>query len=281
MSWLTDPFEPEFMQRALLAGALAVVVASVVGTWVVLRGLAFMGDALAHGVLPGLTIAFVLGFDLVLGALASAAVVVAGVQIVARRSSLSEDTGIGLLFVGMLALGVIVISRARSFAVELTSFLFGDVLGVTWGDVWFLTVAAALSVVATVVSYRAFLTLAFDEVKAATLGFRPALTQVVLLALVALAVVASFRAVGTLLVFALLVAPPATASLLVRRLPTTMVVAVLLGWLAVVVGLLASWHLDLAAGASIAATSVAVFFVVLTGRELLGARARRRPARPA
>jgi len=255
------------MRQALLAGALAAVVSAVVGTWVVLRGLAFMGDALAHGVLPGIAVAYLVGFDLLLGAAIAAVVVVAGVTLVSSRARLREDTGIGLLFVGMLALGVLVISRAGSFAVDLTAFLFGDVLGVTSGDVRVLAVAAIVVVGLSVVGYRPFLVLAFNERKAATLGLRPRLAQAVLLGMVALAVVASFRAVGTLLVFGLLIGPPATASLLTRRLPTMMVVSVLVGWSAVVGGLLLSWHLALAAGAAISALAVAEFFAVLAVQE--------------
>lgn len=278
MEWLVEPFEPAFMQRALLAGSLTVVVCSVVGTWVVLRGLAFMGDALAHGVLPGIALAVVVGFDLTLGAMLGAVVMVAGVSVISRRSDLKEDTGIGLLFVGLLAVGVIIISRSRSFAVELTSLLFGNVLGVSGDDVWFLSAAAVVAVALTVALYRPLIALAFDERKARALGLRPGATHLTLLALIALAVVSSFRAVGTLLVFSLLVAPPATATLLVRRVPVVMAGAVAIGWIAVIIGLLLSWHLDLAAGASIAATSVALFFMTLGGREIARSRSRRQLA---
>lgn len=275
MDWLVDPFRPDFMQRALVAGLLAVVVCSLVGTWVVLRGLTFMGDALAHGVIPGISLAFLVGFDLVLGALLSAVVMVLGVTVVSRHGRLPEDVGIGLLFVGMLALGVVIISRSEAFAVDLTGFLFGDVLGVTTGDNVFLAAAAAAALVATVVLYRPFLVLAFDARKAATLGMHPGLTHAALLALVALAIVSSFRAVGTLLVFGLLVAPPATAALLVRRVPAMFVVSVVLGWLAVVAGLVVSWHADTAAGATVSGVAVALFFAVLAARDLLDLLRRR------
>lgn len=280
MAWLSEPFEPDFMQRALVAGLLVVVLCSTVGTWVVLRGLAFIGDALAHGVVPGIALAAVVGFSTTLGAAIGAVVIILGVTVVNRRSDLREDTGIGLLFVGMLALGVIIISRQGSFSGELTSFLFGNVLAVGDGDVAFLAASTVVALAVSLVLYRPLLVLAFDERKAATLGLRPALTRLVLLALVALSVVASFSAVGSLLVFALLVAPPATAALLAHRVPVLMAAAVGFGAVAVVVGLLVSWHLSVAAGASIAASAVAGFFVVLVGRDLarLLARARRAPA---
>ncbi len=276
IDWFLDPFQYAFMQRALLGGALAAAICAVVGTWVVLRGLAFMGDALAHGVLPGIALAFLWGFDLTLGALASAAVMVAGINLVNRRGNLREDTGIGLLFVGMLALGVIIISRASTFSTELTGFLFGNVLGVTTTDLRTQAVAAVLTIVACTLLYRPFLALAFNQDKAALLGLRPRLANVVLLGLIAIAVVSSFRAVGTLLVFGLLIAPPATASLLVRRVPTMMVTAAAIGVASVALGLVLSFHYDTAAGATMAGTAVLVFFVVLAGTELT--RTLRRPA---
>ena len=275
--WLLDPFDPEFMQRALVAGALAVVATSVVGTWVVLRGMSFLGDALAHGVLPGMALAVVWGFNLTVGALLSAAVMVGGVSLVKRRSRLAEDTGVGLLFVGMLALGVIIISKSTSFTNDVQSLLFGDVLGVTAADVRLQALAAALVLVATLLGYRAFLVLSFNEAKAGSLGLHPAATHLALLALIALAIVSSFQAVGTLLVFGLLIGPPATAALLVRRVWLCMVVAVAVGWLAVAAGLILSYHYGTAAGATMAGTSVALFFLVLLSQEVR-AFARRSPA---
>jgi manganese/iron transport system permease protein len=280
IDWFLDPFQFDFMQRALLAGVLAAITCSVVGTWVVLRGLAFMGDALAHGVLPGIALAFLWGVDLTVGALVSAAVMVAGINLVNRRGHLREDTGIGLLFVGMLALGVIIISRASTFTTDLTGFLFGNVLGVTTADVRVQIGAVTIAVAACALLYRPFLALAFNEQKAALLGLRPRLANVVLLALIAIAVVSSFRAVGTLLVFGLLIAPPATASLVVRRVPTMMVTGAAIGVLSVASGLVISYHYDTAAGATMAGVAVLVFFVVLAATEVVNA-ARGATASPA
>jgi ABC-type Mn2+/Zn2+ transport system permease subunit len=278
--WVLDPFEPEFMQRALLAGMLAVVASSVVGTWVVLRGLSFLGDALAHGVIPGMALAVLWGFNVTLGALLTAGLMVGGISLVNRRSRLGDDTGVGLLFVGMLALGVIIISKSRSFTTDVQSLLFGDILGVTWADVRVQVAAAALVVACSALGYRAFLVLSFNEAKAGSLGLRPAATHLALLALIAIAIVSSFQAVGTLLVFGLLVGPPATAALLVRRVWLCMVVGVALGWGAVGLGLLLSYHHGTAAGATMAGVSVAMFFAVLLGQELL-ALGRRRGVAPA
>jgi ABC-type Mn2+/Zn2+ transport system permease subunit len=207
---------------------------------------------------------------------------VGGISLVNRRSRLGPDTGVGLLFVGMLALGVIIISKSRSFTTDVQSLLFGDILGVTWADVRVQAAAAVLVLVCSVVGYRAFLVLSFNETKAGSLGLRPGLTHLALLALIAIAIVASFQAVGTLLVFGLLVGPPATAALLVRRVWMCMVVGVGLGWVAVALGLLLSYHHGTAAGATMAGVSVAMFFVVLLVQEAASlVRRRSEPAMPA
>jgi ABC-type Mn2+/Zn2+ transport system permease subunit len=263
VNWLTEPLSYDFMQRALAAGILAVVTTSIVGTWVVLRRLAFMGDALAHGVLPGIAIAFLLGLNLAVGAAVAAAVMVAAIALVHRVSRLSEDTAIGLLFVGMLALGVVIISRSGSFAVDLVAILFGDVLGTSGGDLAMQGVAASVALIGAVVFYRPLMALSFNEQKAATLGMWPGAANLVMMGLITLAVVASFQAVGALLVFGLLVAPPATAVLVARRVPTVMATAVLLGSIEVTGGLLISYHLGTAAGATMSGLSVVVFFLVL------------------
>ena len=280
VGWLTEAFEASFMQRALLAGLLAAVATAVVGTWVVLRGLAFLGDALAHGVVPGLALAVLWGFSPVAGAFVAALVMSGAVTLVARRTRVREDTGIGLLFVGMLALGVVIISRSESFATDVTSLLFGDVLGVTTGDLRGQAVGVAVVVAVSTVLYRPFLALAFNEDKAATLGLRPGLAHAAQLAVLATAIVASFQAIGTLLVFGLLIGPPATAGLLVRRVPLIMLTAVGLGALAVVAGLAISYHHGTAGGATIAGLAVAEFFAVLAAQEAVRAarRARRRHA---
>ncbi|HEU5083360.1 MAG TPA: metal ABC transporter permease [Acidimicrobiales bacterium] len=265
---VTEAFEPAFMQRALVGALVAVVATSLVGTWVVLRGLAFLGDALAHGVIPGLALAVLWGFSPIAGALGAALVMSGAVTLVSTRTVVREETGIGLLFVGMLALGVIIVSRSETFTTDVTALLFGDVLGVTEGDIRGQLVATAVVVAVVALGHRAFLALTFNRDKAATLGLHPALAQGALLAVLAVSIVASFQAIGTLLVFGLLVGPPATASLLVRRVPLMMLVSVVAGALAVVVGLLVSFHHGTAGGATIAGVAVAEFFAVLVGIEV-------------
>ena len=277
-NFFADAFASDITRRALVGGLIAATTTSLIGTWVVVRGLAFFGDAMAHGVLPGIALAVIWGFDLTLGAMASAIVMVFGINLVHRTTRLGDDTGIGLLFVGMLALGVVIISRTDSFAGDLTSFLFGDVLGVRDSEIRLGLVALAITAVGLVLGHRSFLALSINRDKAETLGLRPGLAHAMMLSLLALAVVASFRVVGTLLVFGLMVAPPATAVLLVRRIPVAMVVAVGFGWLSVVLGLAISYHADTAASATMAGIAVAQFFVVLIATELRGAIGSRRPA---
>lgn len=276
MDLIFDAFEPAFMQRALIGSLIAVVATSLVGTWVVLRGLAFLGDALAHGVIPGIALAVLWGFSPIIGAFVAALVMSGLVSVVSNRTVVREDTAIGLLFVGMLSLGIVIVSRARSFSTEVTALLFGDVLGVTTGDIRNQILATAVVVASTAVLYRPFLALTFNRAKAQTLGMHPRLAHTALLALLALSIVASFQAIGTLLVFGLLVGPPATASLLVNRVPAIMATSMLLGAAAVVVGLLVSFHHGTAGGATIAGFSVLQFFIVLAGREALVALRRTR-----
>ncbi len=270
MDWLLDPFSDAFMVRALLASIFAVITTSVVGTWVVVRGMAFMGDALAHGVLPGIAIAFLLDVNLILGAAAASVFMILFISLIHRTTQLTEDTAIGLLFVGMLALGVIIVSRSGSFAVDLVSILFGDVLGTTMSDVVIQAVAAVVAVAGVVVFHRPLMALSFNEEKALLLGMRPGLTHLVMMGLVTLAVVTSFRTVGTLLVFGLLIAPPATASLVARRVPMMMLTSIGFGVAAVVVGLFVSFHLDIAAGATMSGLAVMLFFATLAVTRLRG-----------
>lgn len=269
------------MQRALLGGIVAVVATSLVGTWVVLRGLAFLGDALAHGVIPGIALAVLWGFSPVFGALLAALVMSGLVSVVSSRTEVREDTGIGLLFVGMLSLGIVIVSRSDSFTTDVTTLLFGDILGVTAADIRGQVVAAVIVIVVTVALYRPFLALTFNREKALTLHMRPALAQTAMLAMLALSIVASFQAIGTLLVFGLLMAPPATAMLFVHRVPVIMALAVVFGSLSVVVGLMLSYHHGTAGGATVAGVAVAFFFIGLTARELASAVAvRQRPVTP-
>ncbi|MEU4311417.1 zinc ABC transporter permease AztB [Nocardia sp. NPDC024068] len=261
MDWLIAPFEVTFVQRALWGGLLVSCLCALAGTWVVVRGMAFLGEAMAHGMLPGVAVAALLGGNLLLGALISASAMAAGVSVLSRNRRLSTDTGIGLLFVGMLAAGVILISRSQSFAVDLTGFLFGDVLATRPRDLLFLLIALLIALAVTVLGHRAFVALSFDTRTAHTLGLHPGRAQIALLALLTLAIAASFHIVGTLLVFGLLIAPAAAATYFTHRIPRIMLLAAGFGALSTVAGLLVSWHAGTAAGATIAATAVVIFFL--------------------
>ncbi len=278
MDWITEPFELAFQQRALLGGALASIALALVGTWVVIRGMSFLGDALVHGVIPGIALAILFGFNPMLGAAVAAVVMLLGINLVHRQTEFPEDTGIGLLFVGMLGIGVILISRTPSFSGDLTAILFGDVLGVAGSDIAWLGLVAGITVVVSTVMYRPFLVLSFNEQKAKLLGLRPRLAHVVLLGLIALAIIGSFQTVGTMLVFGLLVGPPATAALLVRRVPSIMLLAALIGVLSVAVGLIVSYYADTSGSATMAVMPIVLFFVVLGARSLRTGRRTRQGA---
>ena len=280
LEWLSEPFALGFQQRALVGGVLAGVMASVVGTWLVLRGMSFFGDAFVHGVVPGIAAAVVLDFSPFLGAAVAAAVMVGGILLVHRQTALKEDTAIGLLFVGMLALGVVIISRSSSYAGSLTSILFGDALGVTREALLGQALLATVVVAAAVLLYRPLLALSFDATKAQALGMRPGLTNAVLLVLIAAAVIGSYQSVGTLLVFGLLVGPPATAALLARTVPTMMGIAVVVAVFSVTAGLVISYYAGTAASATMAIVPIVLFFVTLAITRG-AARLRRRAERPA
>jgi manganese/iron transport system permease protein len=235
--------------------------------------MSFLGDALVHGVIPGIALAILLDFNLMLGAAMAAVVMLAGINLVHRQTSFSEDTGIGLLFVGMLALGVILISRTASYTGSLTSILFGDALGVTTGDITILVTVAGITLAASALLYRPFLVLAFNEQKAELFGYHPRWANAALLALMTLSIVGSFQTVGTLLVLGLLVGPPATAALIVRKVPWMMALAAVIGVFSVAGGLIISYYANTAGSATMAAVPVVLFFIVLTVRSL-AARAR-------
>lgn len=264
------------MQRALLAGIIVSVAAGMVGVFVVLRGLAFLGDAVAHTQLAGAAVALVLGGGAVLitlGAGIAAVVTALGVALLTIRGRLREDTAIGIIFAGFFALGVLLISRERTFSVDLGSLLVGHILGASWTD---LIVMASLTIVVTVL-VLAFLPelrfTAYDPEVASVSGVPVTVMQIGLLVLIALATVVAFRLVGVILALAMLVTPAAAAALMTRHLATMMVLATLVGAVSTVVGLYASFHLDLAAGPSIVLTAVLLMVVsfLLSPRGLRGA----------
>ncbi len=268
MEWWLAPFELGFQQRALWGGILAALMASTVGTWLVLRGMSFFGDAFVHGIIPGIAAAVVLDVNPFIGAAVAALVMVVAIELVQRKTVLGEDTSIGLLFVGMLALGVVIISQLDSYSGSLTSILFGDALGVTWTGIYSQLVLLAIVLIAVAVLYRPLLALSLNKEKAELLGMRPGFTHAALLALIALAVIGSYQSVGTLLVFGLLVGPPAVASLLSRSVVQMMVVAAVVGVVSVWLGLTISYHFGTAASATMALVPIVLFFALLGAKNL-------------
>jgi zinc/manganese transport system permease protein len=279
-SRLLEPFALDFLQRALLGGSLVAVLCGVVGTWVVIRGMAFLGEALAHGMLPGVALATVLGLPVLVGGALSAVAMSLGIAALQRRGRLSYDTSIGLLFVSMLALGVIVISHSGSFATDATAILFGDILAIAPVDLVLLAVAAGLGLAVVVLVHRQLVALALDPRIASVLGLRPRLAQAALVGLVTLAVVASYQAVGSLLVVGLLLAPAVAAGHWTTRIPTRMLLAAVLGVVAVLGGLLVSWYAATAAGASVAAAAIALAGLSWAMRTALAALRHRGPLTP-
>jgi manganese/iron transport system permease protein len=259
------------MQRALLGGVLVGAICALVGTYVVLRGLAFVGDALAHAAFPGVVIAYLLKGNIHLGAAIFALATALGIGLVSRRSRVSYDTAIGILFAGAFALGVLLMSTLRGYTVDLFSFLFGNVLGISRQDLLSVGLLGAVVVLTIILFYKELLLLSFDPTVAEAMGYPVQALNYLLLALIALTIVISIQAVGIILVVALLVTPSATAFLLTERFFRMMMLGVLLAALAAVMGLYLSYYLNVASGAAIVLASTCLFFLVLAGRRFRAA----------
>ena len=268
IEFLVAPFEFAFMQRALLGGVLVAMICALVGTYVVLRGLAFVGDALAHAAFPGVVIAYLLKGNIYLGAAVFSLATALGIGLVSRRARMSYDTTIGILFAGAFALGVLLMSTIKGYTVDLFSFLFGNILGISGRDLLFVGLLGAVVVLTVALFYKELLLLSFDPTVAEAMGYPVQALNYLLLALIALTIVISIQAVGIILVVALLVTPSATAYLLTERLFRMMVLGILLAVLAAVVGLYISYYLNVASGAAIVLVSTCLFFVVLASRRL-------------
>ncbi len=263
MDWLLTPFTTNsFMVQALVAGILVSIACAIAGTFIILRGLAFIGDALAHGVLPGIAVAILVGFPGILGAAIGAAFMIGGITLITQRSRLSSDTAIGLLFVGMLSLGVVIVSRSASFSGDLTRILFGEILGISVQSILIQLAATIVIIAIAFICLRPFLLLSFDPEQAEVAGFSVRLYHNIMLFMIAITVIVSFQTVGTLLVFGLLIAPAGAGALLAKRIQAMMAWAILFGILSMYSGLLISYHFDLAAGSSIILVAISLFFIV-------------------
>jgi manganese/iron transport system permease protein len=265
INWLLAPLQYEFMQRGMIAAVLVGIVCAVVGTYVVLRGMAFFGDALAHTILPGIAVGYLITGGardtLFWWALGTAIIAALGIGAISKQAEIKEDTAIGIIFAGMFALGIALISTVRSYAVDLSHFLFGDVLGVSAHSVWLIIIFGAIVLLTIGAFYKEFLTLSFDPILAATLRLPVNLLNNLLLGLIAVTVAVSLQTVGVALMVAMLVTPAATAYLLTQRLPIMMALAAFFAALAGVIGLYLSYYLSIASGASIVLTAT-VFFLL-------------------
>lgn len=262
MEFLVQPLSYAFMQRALAAAVIVGILCAVMGTYVVLRGMAFLGDALAHAILPGVAVSYLVGGNLLVGALVAAIVVALLIGFFSRQGAVKEDTAIGILFAASLALGVALISSIRAYAVDLSHILFGNVLGVSPTDLWVTFGLGLVILTAVFLLYRPFLVVSFDPVLAATLRLPAELLRNVMLILLAMTVVISLQTVGIGLVAAMLVTPAATAYLLARRLAPMMFISAAIGAFSSLVGLYLSYYLNIVSGSAIVLTATAIFLAV-------------------
>jgi len=277
---ILEPLQYPFIVRGLIAAVMVGIICAVVGTYVVLRGMAFFGDALAHSILPGVAVGYLVGSGarepLFWWALLAAILASLGIGAVTRGTRIKEDTAIGVIFAGMFALGVAMISSVRGYSVDLAHFLFGDVLGVSTGDLWLIAIFGIVILLAIVAFYKEFMVLSFDPILAATLRLPARLLEFLLLILIAVSIVVSLQTVGIALMVAMLVTPAATAFLLNQRLPVMMALSAGIAALSGVVGLYLSYYLSIASGAAIVLTCTAVFgltWLILAIRRRTSAKA--------
>ncbi len=279
---LLQPLSYAFMQRALVAVVLVGAVCAVVGTYVVLRGMAFFGDALAHTILPGVAVGYLISGGarepLFWWALGASVISALGIGAISKNATIKEDTAIGIVFAGMFALGIALISTVRSYAVDLSHFLFGDVLGVSNQALWKIGVFGAVVLLIVAAFYKEFLTYSFDPVLAITLRMPVGLLNNLLLVLLAVTVAVSLQTVGVALMVAMLVTPAATAYLLTYRLPMMMALAAVFAALSGVIGLYLSYYTSIASGAAIVLVATGFFllaFLFAPGRGILWKQDRR------
>ena len=260
--WLIAPFAYQFMQNALLASLLIAATCGIIGSYVVLRRMAFIGDALAHTALPGVVIAYMNGWSLVGGALAAGIMTALGIGWMARKSTLREDTAIGVIFTAMFALGILLMSRLQSFR-DLSHILFGNILGVQSQELWLMTGVALVVLVVLVLFHKELELTSFDSTHAEVIGIQSNRLRTMLLILLAFTVVTGIQVVGVVLTSALLVTPAAAASLITSDLRRMMVVSAVIGAGSEFVGLLLSYYFAVSTGAAIVLTCTAVFGVIV------------------
>ncbi|MCW5846362.1 MAG: metal ABC transporter permease [Anaerolineae bacterium] len=274
MDFLLEPLQYDFIVRALLAAGIVGVVCSILGVYIVLRGMAFLGDAMAHTILPGVVAAFLLGWPLAVGALIMGVLTALGIGVLTERTALKEDTAIGVIFAGLFALGVAMLSLRGNYSIDLAHFLFGNLLGVSSGDLLLTAVLGAVVLVLIFLFYKEFLVISFDPVLAETLRLPTRFLNYLLLILIAVTIVVALQVVGVALMLAILVTPAATASFVTRRLPSMMIVSAVIGVFSGVVGVYASYYLNIPSGPAVVLTATLIFLLglaVAAGRNRRGA----------
>ena len=247
------------MKRAMAEVILMGAVTGAIGAYIVLRGLSFIGDALAHAIFPGIVIAFLLGQGIFFGALIFGVLTSVAIGVIATNQRVKEDSAIGVLFAGTFALGIVLISSSKNFTRDLASFLFGNVLGVTTNDFMLSAIVGAIVIVLIALFYRELLITSFDRAAAQAMGLPVLMLDLLLLVMISLTIVVSLRAVGNILVVAMLVTPAATARLLTDRLPVMILLGSVIGILSGIVGLYVSYYNDVAAGGTIVLVATALF----------------------
>ena len=272
-SCLAAPLSFGFMQRGLAAALMIAIVCAVIGAFVVMQELAFIGDALAHASFPGVVIAFLLKFPLELGGAMVGIATALGIGVLTRRGKLSQDTAIGVLFAGTFALGIALLSTVKNYTKDLFGLLLGDVLAIQAGDLLVIAGMGVLMLTIVFAIYKELVLVTFDPVQAEVIGLPVGWLHELLLALMAVTIVISIQTVGIVLVVAMLVTPAATATLLVRRFPLVMLVGAIQGVIGTVVGLYLSFYFNIASGAAIVLVLTSLFFLVLVSSPRLRRRA--------
>ncbi len=270
MSFLLEPLTYQFMQRGLLASVIVGVLCAVMGTYVVLRGMAFLGDAMAHAILPGVAIAYIFKGDLLIGAGVAAIAVALIIGLFSKGGAVKEDTAIGIMFAAALSLGVALISTMQTYAVDLSHILFGNVLGVSPSDLWLIGGLSFAILLTVGLLFKPFLVISFDPVLAATLRLPAELLRNLMLVLLALTVVVSLQTVGVSLAAAMLVTPAATAYLLTRRLLPMMMVSAVVGALSSIIGLYLSYYFNIVSGSAIVLTATLFFMLAFLWKRIRG-----------
>jgi manganese/iron transport system permease protein len=266
LDWILLPWHYAFMVRALIGAILVGSICAIVGSYVVLRGMAFFGDALAHAILPGIAIGYLVGggakTPLFWWAMLAAIISSLGIGTIGKSVKIREDTAIGIIFAGMFALGIALISSVQNYTNDLTHFLFGDVLGIGSSDLGRISIFGGVIILVVIIFYKEFMVISFDPILATTLRLPVKGLDYLLMILIAITIVVSLQTVGIALMVAMLITPAATAYLLSKRLPVMMVMAAIIASISGVIGLYFSYYVNIASGAAIVLAATTIFLIV-------------------